>query len=51
MLFHKLESVTAAWEQARFQAHYPLADVLLAQRTALLQQIGHRMNDVQGGTQ
>lgn len=37
--YHELERVTAAWEQARALAHYPLADALLKQRNALMGQL------------
>lgn len=37
--FHKLEAVTTAWEQARTLAHYPLADILLAERNVLMEEI------------
>lgn len=41
-LWHELERITAAWEHARALARYPLADMLLARRTALLAQIARR---------
>lgn len=39
---HKLEAVTTAWEQARALAHYPLADILLAERNVLMEEISRR---------
>ncbi len=39
LFYHELERVTAAWDQARALAHYPLADTLLMRRNALIAQI------------
>lgn len=36
LIYHELERITAAWENACFFAHYPLADTLLAERNALI---------------
>jgi len=39
VLFHRLATITSAWEHARALGNYPLADVLLADRDALVARI------------